>query len=404
MDGGPPMDSLERLSLLSAEMDFEPSEDFGCPQHATNPSLRSASPDERSSLGKGKKAEKIVISQAMLPNGKRINLLKSLLTSVCERDCHYCPFRSGRDVRRATFRPEEFARTFMALYAAGMAQGAFLSSGIVAGGIRTQDKLLDVADILRNRLNYRGYLHLKIMPGAERDQVDQAMRLADRVSINLEAPNPNRLQRLAPGKDFMDELLRPLRWVEDIRRSQPAHLGWNGHWSSSTTQFVVGGADETDVELVSTSQYLYRKARLARVYYSAFNPIPDTPLENQPPASPTRELRLYQASFLLRDYGFDAEELPFQPDGNLPLSMDPKLAWAQQHLDQNPVEVNCASKSELLHVPGIGPKSANAILVARRQRTLSDLSSLNRLGLNIHRAAPYLLINGKRSATQLALF
>ena len=398
------MDSLERLSLLSAEMDFEPAEEHGCPQLATNPSLRSASPHERSSLGKEQKREKIVISQAMLPNGKRINLLKSLLTSVCDRDCHYCPFRSGRDVRRATFRPEEFASTFMALHAAGMVQGAFLSSGIVAGGMRTQDKLLDVADILRNRLNYRGYLHLKIMPGTERDQVDQAMRLADRVSINLEAPNPNRLQRLAPGKDFMDELLQPLRWVEDIRRSQPAHLGWNRHWPSSTTQFVVGGADETDVELVSASQYLYRKARLARVYYSAFNPIPDTPLENQPPASPTRELRLYQASFLLRDYGFDAEELPFQPDGNLPLSMDPKLAWAQQHLDQNPVEVNCASKSELLHVPGIGPKTANAILVARRQRTLSDLSSLHRLGLNTHRAAPFLLLNGKLSATQLALF
>ena len=394
------MDSVKRLSLLSAEMAFEPAEDCGIPQLATNPSLHSG----RNSLGKGKKPEKIVISQAVLPNGKRINLLKSLLTSVCERNCHYCPFRAGRDIRRATFRPEEFARTFMALHAAGMVQGAFLSSGIVAGGVRTQDKLLDVADILRNRLNYRGYLHLKIMPGAEHDQVDQAMRLADRVSINLEAPNPDRLQRLAPGKVFMDELLQPLRWVEYIRRSQPAHFGWNGRWPSSTTQFVVGGADETDIELVASSQYLYRKARLARVYYSAFNPIPDTPLENQPPASPTRELRLYQASFLLRDYGFDAEELPFQPDGNLPLGMDPKLAWAQQHLDQNPIEVNSASKSDLLHVPGIGPKTANAILIARRHRTLSDLSSLNRLGLDVHRAAPFLLLNGKHSATQLALF
>jgi predicted DNA-binding helix-hairpin-helix protein len=397
------MDSLERLLLLSVDMGYEPAEDHGCPQLDSLPAIPAASASPLPNRRVKNKPEKIVLSQAVLPNGKRIKLLKSLLTSACERDCYYCPFRAGRDFRRATFQPDEFARTIMSLHTAGQIQGAFLSSGIVAGGLRTQDKLLDTADILRH-MGYRGYLHLKIMPGAERDQVRQAMRLADRVSINLEAPNSTRLQRLAPGKVFHEELLQPLRWVEEIRRRDPGRLGWNGHWPSSTTQFVVGGAGETDVELITASQSLYRNIRLARVYYSAFSPVADTPLEDQPPTPPIRELRLYQASFLLRDYGFDAEELPFNSDGSLPLGMDPKLAWAKQHLDQNPVEVNLASKIELLRIPGIGPKTAQAILQARRQQTLRDLNGLHRLGINAVRAAPFILLNGKRSARQLALF
>ncbi len=218
--------------------------------------------------------DKLVLSQAVLPNGKRINLLKSLLTSACERNCYYCPFRAGRDFRRATFKPDEFASVFMNLHAAGLAQGTFISSGILGGGVRTQDKLLDIAAILRTQYGYRGYIHLKIMPGAERDQVEQAMLLADRVSINLEAPNTNRLRQLAPGKEFTEELLQPLRWVEEIRRNQPGHHAWNGHWPSSTTQFVVGGAGESDLELISVSQQLYRQLHLSRVVLLSFQSHP----------------------------------------------------------------------------------------------------------------------------------
>lgn len=383
------MDSLERLKLLSSDMALEPAEDLGCPKIVA-PSSR---------------PEKVVLSQAVLPNGKRIQLLKSLLTSACERNCYYCPFRAGRDFRRATFKPDEFARTFMNLHRAGLVQGAFISSGIVGGGMRTQDKLLDIASILRTRYSYQGYLHIKIMPGAERNQVEQAMRLADRVSINLEAPNTDRLRLLAPGKEFTDELLKPLRWVEEIRRNNPRQHGWNGKWPSSTTQFVVGGAGESDLELISVSQQLYRQVRLSRVYYSAFKPIPDTPLENLPAASPLREHRLYQASFLLRDYGFETEELPFDPaTGNLPQQMDPKLAWANQHLAQSPVEINFASPRALLRIPGIGPKGVQAIISSRKQRTLKDLSNLHKLGIDASRAAPFILLNGKRPAYQAALF
>jgi predicted DNA-binding helix-hairpin-helix protein len=275
---------------------------------------------------------------------------------------------------------------------------------LAGGGSRTQDKLLDTADILRNKLGFRGYIHLKIMPGAEKGQVYRAMQLADRVSVNLEAPNTDRLARLAPHKQFLDELLEPLKWVDQIRQSEPGYKGWNGRWPSTVTQFVAGGADESDLELLTTTDWLHKNVRLSRAYFSAFSPIPDTPLENKPRVEPLREHRLYQASFLLRDYGFDLEDLPFVEDGNLPLAADPKLAWAQQNLSERPVEVNRADKRELMRIPGIGPKGAEAILQMRRTGRLRDLSALRKLGVVVQRAAPFVLMDGRRAGVQLSLF
>jgi predicted DNA-binding helix-hairpin-helix protein len=257
---------------------------------------------------------------------------------------------------------------------------------------------------MRTKYGFRGYIHLKIMPGAQKDQVYRAMQLADRVSINLEAPNTERLARLAPHKTFIEELFRPLRWVEEIRRSQPAYNGWNGRWPSTVTQFVAGGADESDLELLTTTSWLMKNVSLKRAYFSAFSPVPDTPLENKPAVDPLREHRLYQASFLLRDYGFDLEDMPFASNGNLPLPTDPKQAWAQMNLSEQPVEINRAEKSQLLRVPGIGPKGAEAILKARRISRLRDLSSLKKLGIVAERAAPYVLLDGKRAAYQPGLF
>jgi len=380
------VDTIGRLKLLTDQMHLEPAE------------------DARPGCFTSKQQRETFIHPAKLPNGKNIKLLKTLLTSVCERDCYYCPFRSGRDFRRATFKPEEFASLFMNLHRVGAAEGIFLSSGVAGGGVRTQDKLLDTADILRYKLGFRGYLHLKIMPGAEKSQVERAMLLADRISVNLEAPNTERLARLAPHKTFIEELLQPLRWVDQIRREQPTHKGWNGHWPSTVTQYVVGGSDESDLELLTTTQWLHKNVHLKRAYFSAFSPIRDTPLENKPPTDPLREHRLYQASFLLRDYGFDLEELPFSRDGQLPLSSDPKLAWAQANLLERPLEINRAGKSELLRVPGIGLKGADAILRARRQNKLRDLSVLKKLGVIAERAAPYVLLDGKHTPMQMALF
>lgn len=385
------MNALDTLVELSGQMELE---------HAEETRGEPAKP----ACFTPKEQRAAFVHPAQLPNGKSIKLLKTLLSSACERDCFYCPFRAGRDFRRATFKPQEFAELFMKLNQSKAAEGIFLSSGIAAGGANTQNKILDTAEILRNKLGYRGYMHLKIMPGAEKGQVERMMQLADRVSINLEAPNTERLAKLAPHKVFIEELFRPLKWVEEIRRSQPAYKFWNGRYPSTVTQFVAGGADESDLELLTTTDWLMKNVRLKRAYFSAFHPIRDTPLENKAAVDPVREHRLYQASFLLRDYGFDLEEMPFAQDGNLPLPTDPKLAWAQQNLTQKPLDINKAERRELLRIPGIGPKHADAILQARRASKFRDLTALRKLGIVVARAAPFLLFDGRRPETQLAMF
>ncbi len=376
------MDALvEKLKLLGPATCFEPAEEVGTPQ-----------PPARGDDLAG------AIHNAVMPGGKRIALLKTLLTSACERDCAYCAFRQGRDFRRATFTPDELACLFMRLHQKGIAEGIFLSSGVAGGGPRTQDRIIAVAELLRRRYSFRDYIHLKIMPGAERAQIRAAMQLADRVSVNLESPNAERLARLAPRKVFAEELLQRLRWIEEIRREEP------GRWPSSTTQFVVGAVGESDVELLTTTEFLHRQAGLARAYFSSFSPVPDTPLEDHPAASPLREHRLYQSSFLLRDYGFTVEELPFDSGGNLPLESDPKLAWAQRYLIHTPIEVNTAGRQDLLRVPGIGPVGAERILRERRRGRLRDLADLRKLRIVTKRAAPFILLDGRRPAHQLSLW
>ncbi len=387
------MDALSQLIDLTSHMDLEPAEDTIDGSH-----LRA----KTAHLAPSNCPDPHIVSHALLPNGKPITMLKTLLTSACERNCYYCPFRAGRDFRRATLQPDEMADSFLSLHRAGIVEGIFLSSGIAGGGIRTQDRLLDTAEILRLKRGFPGYIHLKLMPGAEFAQVERAMQLADRVSINLEAPTSKWLELLAPRKSFMDELLQPLRWVEQIRRTRPQQNGWKGYWPSMTTQFVVGAVGESDVELLSTTMYLYRQLKLARAYFSAFNPILNTPLENLPPTPPIREHRLYQGSFLIRDYGFDLEELPFNSDGNLPYENDPKLVWARGHLLEAPIEINRAGRQELLRIPGVGPKGADAILRARRNGKLRHLEDLSKIGVNPSRVQPFILLDGKRPIYQLS--
>jgi predicted DNA-binding helix-hairpin-helix protein len=381
------MDAIDKLKLLTDQMTLEPAED----NKGFTPLME-------------KRKQDICIQPAQMPGGRQILLLKTQLSTACEKNCFYCPFRAGRDFRRATFKPEEFANLFISLVNAKAVEGIFLSSAIAGGGVRTQDQLLATADILRNKYGFRGYIHLKIMPGADKAQVEQAMKLANRLSINLEAPSPERLAMLAPQKIFTEELLLPLRWIDEIRQTTSPHHTWNGLWPSTTTQFVAGGADESDTELLSTTSWLMKNVRLRRAYFSAFNPIRDTPLENKQATDPMREHRLYQASYLIRDYGYVMEELPFENDGNLPLSTDPKLLWAKEHLSEKPVEINRAERNQLLRIPGIGHKGADTIVHARKLNKLDDISSLRKLGiLAANRAAPFVLLNGKRPAYQLSL-
>jgi len=260
-----------------------------------------------------------------------------------------------------------------------------------------QDKLIETAEILRTRYAYRGYIHLKIMPGAERDQIRRSMQLADRVSVNLEGANAQRLAKLAPKKEFWADLMTRLQWMAQLKRDE-------GLRASLVTQFVVGAVGENDLELMATSERLYQEWGLRRAYYSSFAPNEQTPFENLPPSPPQRSFRLYQASFLLRDYGWNLEELPFLDDGFLPLEKDPKLAWAEQHLHE-PLEVNRAERAELLRVPGIGPASADAIVKQRLRTPFGELAHLRHAGVrDVEKVGRYLLLNGRAPVRQLPLF
>jgi predicted DNA-binding helix-hairpin-helix protein len=379
-------DTMTKLAQMGEATGYEPAGDQ--PQQEQRPGASAS------------RSLAACITQVATPKG-RIPMFKAMLTTACERNCYYCPFRAGRSqTKRLTVHSEEMARGFETLHQAGQVQGLFLSSGIIKGSVTTQDKIIDTAEILRRRYQYRGYLHLKIMPGAEEEQLYRLMQLADRVSVNLEGPTPERLHALAPKKEFQRELFSMLHLAEKIRRAHPSEK-----LAGTVTQFVVGAVGDTDQELLALSQRLYRHEGLTRAYYSGFSPVLQTPFENMAATDPLREHRIYQASFLLRDYGWQVEELPFRGDGNLQLDLDPKRAWAERHLREAPIELMTASRSQLLRVPGIGPVGADAILRARRLGRLTDLSHLRHLHIHApEQAAPYILLDGTRPVAQMRLF
>ncbi len=379
-------DIMTKLALMSDATQFEPVGDK--PQQER----RHAQYQSRSL------AE--CITNVSTPRGQ-LPVLKTMVTTACEKNCMYCPFRAGRSkMKRMTFSPDEMASGLDTLQRAGQVQGMFLSSGIIKGSITTQDKIIDTAEIVRKRYNYKGYLHLKVMPGIEYEQLYRLMQLADRVSVNLEGPNQERLDALAPKKDFQRELLSMLQLAEQIRRTHPYEK-----LAGTVTQFVVGAVGDTDSELLTLSHSLYRQAGLTRAYYSGFHPIEQTPFENLTATHPLREHRLYQASFLLRDYGWNIGDIPFLENGNMQLETDPKRAWADIHLRSAPVEIMTATREQLLRVPGIGPKAADAILRARRLGRITDISHLQQLSIRSpQQATPYILLDGHRAATQMSLF
>jgi predicted DNA-binding helix-hairpin-helix protein len=378
-------DTLTRLAQLGDVTAFEPAGDHPAQE---SPARRYQS----HSLAE-------CITNVTTPGGRK-PILKAMLTTACERNCFYCPFRAGRSkTARVTFTPDGMARGCLTLRPAGPADGGFLTSGSIRGSTTTQDRLIATAELIR-RAGYQGYLHLKIMPGIEYDQLHRAMQLATRVSVNLEAPTQERLNALAPKKDWGRELLQMLEWAAAIRRAHP-----DERLAGTVTQFVVGAAGDTDRELLGLSARLYHDLRLTRTYFSAFRPIAQTPLENLPATDPLREQRLYQAGFLLRDYGWGVDDLPFRDDGNLRTDVDPKRAWGDAHLRHAPLEIMTAARADLLRVPGLGAGAADAILRARREARLTDLAQLRRLGIRTaDQAAPYILLDGRRPPTQLRLF
>jgi putative DNA modification/repair radical SAM protein len=340
------------------------------------------------------------IYPAALPDGRRVAMLKVLLSNACQKDCYYCAHRASRDFRRISFAPEELARAFDQMHRKGLVKGLFLSSGVCGDAGRAMDRMIATVELVRKRYAFSGYVHLKILPGASLAHVERAVQLATRVSVNLEAPNAERLARIAPRKDFAANLLQPMHWAKELIEVSGGRLVPAGQ----TTQFVVGAADESDREILMTTARLYRGIGLARAYFSAFQPIVDTPLEGHPPTPLLREHRLYQSDWLLRQYDFTFEDLIFDEAGNLPREADPKMMWAKAHPERFPIEINRASREELLRVPGLGPRSVARILRLRRQGTFRTLTDLKKIGAVASRAAPFILLDGKSPPYQMSLW
>lgn len=387
------MDALSKLRILSG---------YAAEEQEGDPTLAACGLDPQPRIEEQIKDRGWVVFHAQMGGGKTMPLLKTMLTSVCENDCNYCVFRKQRDFQRVSFSPDEMAATFMDAIRKGLVRGLFLSSGLAGTGVQSQDRLIKTIEIIRGKYHFGGYIHLKIMPGAEEAQIERAMQLSTRVSINLEGPNPGRLAALAPRKDFSGDLFARMGMMSSYRRVQQENNPL-GRPASLTTQMVVGAVGESDLELLAVSEVLYARHNLARVYYSKFNPNPDTPLGDRPPTPQIRTTRLYQASFLLRDYGFSMEEMPFETSGNLPAGVDPKIAWARENLSAAPVEVNRAEPEQLLRIPGVGKIGAEKIVSARKVRDLNSLKQLGALGIAAGRAAPFVLLNGKRPEVQLEL-
>lgn len=338
---------------------------------------------------------------AQREGGGTTRLFKVLQTNACRFACKYCFTSCAIRRKRTTFKPDELATTFISLSRNRMAEGLFLSSGIVPDADTTMEKMLATVERLRLKEGYTGYIHLKLIPGASYEYIERAVELADRVSLNLEAPNQERLSVLAPDKEFNESMWGRMVWASQLIRQ--ARQEGRPAARSLTTQFVVGAVGESDRELLATVQRAHRELGLWRAYFSAFHPIARSPLAEQPAEDPTRALRLYQSDFMLRDYGFSYDELPFDAQGLLPRDKTPKEAWAERHLHE-PVEVNRAPRHILLRVPGIGPRSADRIIAARRHARLRDLAQLRALGVATGWAAPYVLLDGRRSALQLRLW
>jgi putative DNA modification/repair radical SAM protein len=319
--------------------------------------------------------------------GRCVPLLRVLMTNVCENDCRYCSINCHRQVRRTSFQPEELAKTFRQMCDRRLVRGLFLSSGVAGGAAKTAERMLATVEILRRREQFSGYIHLKIMPGQPADYVERAVALADRVSVNIEAATPGYLARIAPSKTY--EAIIPA--MEEVRRLQERHPRLLR--AGQTSQMVVGAAGESDREVLETSQQLYDRLAMRRVYYSGYQPVCGEELA--PPASTLRQHRLYQADWLLRFYGFRFEDLPFEEGGSLPAELDPKAAWALLHPECFPLEVNHASYEELLRVPGVGPVSARRIVALRSTCTLRELKELSRVGVAVRRARQFLLLDGR---------
>ena len=378
----------EKLEILSDAAKY----DVSCTSGGT----------ERRGDGEGMgNCRKAGICHSFSADGRCISLLKILFTNECIYDCKYCVNRSGNDVVRTSFTPEEVCTLTMEFYRRNYIEGLFLSSGVLKSPNYTMELLYTVLYKLRHEHNFRGYIHVKAIPGADSRLIQMTGYLADRMSVNIELPTAESLRLLAPHKTRKN-ILAPMRFVQQMSAENQYEIQTYRHVpkfvpAGQSTQMIIGATPESDYQILHVAESLYKKFDLKRVFYSAFIPVNEdknlpSVKEQRPPL--LREHRLYQADWLLRYYHFEAGELLDEENPNFNAYLDPKCFWALRHLEEFPIEINYAAYDMLLRVPGIGYKSASRIVKARRMGML-DFEDLKKMGVVLKRALYFITCKGK---------
>lgn len=378
----------EKLEILSDAAKY----DVSCTSGGT----------ERKGDGEGMgNCRKAGICHSFSADGRCISLLKILFTNECIYDCKYCVNRSGNDVVRTSFTPEEVCTLTMEFYRRNYIEGLFLSSGVLKSPNYTMELLYTVLYKLRHEHNFQGYIHVKAIPGADSRLIQMTGYLADRMSVNIELPTAESLRLLAPHKTRKN-ILAPMRFVQQMSAENQYEIQTYRHVpkfvpEGQSTQMIIGATPESDYQILHVAESLYKKFDLKRVFYSAFIPVNEdknlpSVKEQRPPL--LREHRLYQADWLLRYYHFEAGELLDEENPNFNAYLDPKCFWALRHLEEFPIEINYAAYDMLLRVPGIGYKSASRIVKARRMGML-DFEDLKKMGVVLKRALYFITCKGK---------
>lgn len=378
------MDIFEKLKILADSAKYD----------ASCSSSGSSRRNKNNGIGNGNYSG---ICHSWGADGRCISLLKILFSNCCMYDCAYCINRCSNNVKRATFTPREVADLTINFYKRNYIEGLFLSSAVIKSPDYTMELLVKTVTILRNKYNFNGYIHCKTIPGCSQELIDKLGNLVDRMSINIELPSNTSLKLLAPQKE-KDGILKPMSYIStNIKQNKLDHNKFKKNFvpAGQTTQLIIGATPETDLKILNLSQSLYSKLNLKRVYYSAYisvNNDKNLPTLESPPL--LRENRLYQADWLLRFYGFTANELLDETHPNFNNILDPKCDWALRHLNNFPVEINTASYHTLLRVPGIGVISAKKIIRARRSFSLT-FEALTKLGVSLKRAQYFITCRGK---------
>lgn len=376
---------LNKLTILAESAKYDVScASSGTTRHGSKGNLGSAS-------GWG-------ICHSFTEDGRCVSLLKIMLTNHCIYDCAYCINRRTNELKRAAFTVEELVELTIEFYRRNYIEGLFLSSGVISTPDHTMVMMVQVIKILRTIHRFNGYIHMKSIPGCSQQLVHEAGLYADRLSVNIEIPTEKNLQLLAPEKDH-DSVFKPMHFIqqgmlESAEERKKFSKAPKFVPAGQSTQMIIGATDETDLQVLKTTSFLYDKPGMKRVYYSGYIPVNqgDSRLPKIVQAPLVRENRLYQADWLLRFYGFKVDEIVDDSFPNLDLEMDPKLAWALRHPEQFPVDINKADYQMILRVPGIGVKSAKLIISSRRFCKLST-HDLKKMGIVMKKAQYFITCN-----------